>query len=138
MSDRSVGSSVGQAAVAERVTGKAGRRFSRGLVVEPRFCPSDVADPFETVEWEIRTAAIKGENGEVLFEQTDCEIPAGWSQLATNVVVSKYFYGEVDTPEREKQRPAVDPPRHPHDRRLGRARTATSPRRKTASVSIAT
>ena len=25
----------------------------------------------------------------------DCEIPRAWSQLATNVVVSKYFYGDV-------------------------------------------
>jgi ribonucleoside-diphosphate reductase alpha chain len=56
---------------------------------------------FETVDWEIRTAAIKGENGEVLFEQTNCEVPSHWSQLATNVVCSKYFYGEVNTPERE-------------------------------------
>ena len=31
----------------------------------------------------------------MIFEQTDCEIPGGWSQLATNVVVSKYFYGDV-------------------------------------------
>ncbi|MCG8583939.1 MAG: vitamin B12-dependent ribonucleotide reductase, partial [Pirellulales bacterium] len=69
--------------------------------MESVFCPTDVADPFDTVEWDRRTAAIKGENGEVLFEQTDAEIPADWSQLATNVVVSKYFYGEVDTPERE-------------------------------------
>jgi ribonucleoside-diphosphate reductase alpha chain len=64
------------------------------------FCPPDV-DPFETVEWEKRTAAIKDENGKVLFEQTDCEIPKDWSALATNVVVSKYFYGEPNTPERE-------------------------------------
>ena len=41
------------------------------------------------------------ENGEVIFEQADCEIPASWSQLATNVVVSKYFRGHLDTPERE-------------------------------------
>ena len=72
-----------------------------GLSVEPIFCPSDVADPFETVDWEQRVAQIKGENGELLFEQADCEIPTGWSQLATNVVVSKYFYGENGTPERE-------------------------------------
>ena len=65
------------------------------------FCPEDVVDPFDTVEWSVRVAAIKGEGGEVLFEQTNCEIPASWSQLATNVVVSKYFYGEVNTPERE-------------------------------------
>ncbi|MGD9720470.1 MAG: vitamin B12-dependent ribonucleotide reductase [Pirellulales bacterium] len=72
----------------------------QGLRIQARFCPENV-DPFETVEWDLRVAAIKGENGEVLFEQTDCEIPASWSQLATNVVVSKYFYGEVNTPERE-------------------------------------
>ncbi len=71
------------------------------LAIEARFCPADVADPFDTVEWDLRSAAIKGEAGEVLFEQHDCEVPASWSQLATNVVVSKYFYGEVNTPERE-------------------------------------
>ena len=71
-----------------------------GLRFDPVFCPTDT-DPFDTVEWDKRSAEIKGEGGELLFEQHDCEIPSDWSQLATNVVVSKYFYGEVDTPERE-------------------------------------
>ncbi|MGO8751773.1 MAG: vitamin B12-dependent ribonucleotide reductase [Thermoguttaceae bacterium] len=74
---------------------------SEPLVVKPTFCPVDCESPFDTVEWELRTAAIKGEGGEVVFQQRDCEIPAGWSQLATNVVVSKYFYGEIGTSERE-------------------------------------
>ncbi|HEY5314841.1 MAG TPA: vitamin B12-dependent ribonucleotide reductase, partial [Pirellulales bacterium] len=86
---------------ASRPKPKPGRRFSKGLAIEPVFCPVDVVDPFDTVDWEIRTAAIKGENGEVLFEQTDCEVPSTWTQLATNVVCSKYFYGEVNTPQRE-------------------------------------
>ncbi len=73
-----------------------------GLRIETLFCPPDADSPFDTVEWELRSAAIKDENGEVLFEQTDCEIPATWSQLATNVVVSKYFYGENGTRERER------------------------------------
>ncbi len=91
--------------------GVAKRRFAKmaskrrvrtgGLSVEPIFCPVDVADPFETLQWDRRTAAIKGESGEVLFEQPNCEVPKHWSQLATNVVVSKYFYGENGTPERE-------------------------------------
>ena len=72
-----------------------------GIEIEPTFCPVDVDSPFDTTEWELRTAAIKGENGQVLFEQAACEIPAAWSQLATNVVVSKYFYGEIHTAERE-------------------------------------
>lgn len=73
-----------------------------GLAIESVFCPLDVADPFETVSWDLRSASIKGESGEVLFQQHDCEIPSTWSQLATNVVVSKYFYGEINTPERER------------------------------------
>ncbi|MFN9346385.1 MAG: vitamin B12-dependent ribonucleotide reductase [Planctomycetota bacterium] len=73
-----------------------------GLKIESRFCPSSVSDPFETTDWQTRSAAIKDENGKVLFEQTNCEIPASWSQLATNVVVSKYFYGDPKNPkERE-------------------------------------
>jgi ribonucleoside-diphosphate reductase alpha chain len=73
-----------------------------GLKIESRFCPTAVQDPFDTVQWDKRKAAIKDENGKVLFEQTDCEVPASWSQLATNVVVSKYFYGDPTKPEREK------------------------------------
>ena len=65
------------------------------------FCPSDV-EPWDTVKWDLRSAQIKDESGNLLFEQKDCEVPAGWSSLATNVVVSKYFYGEPGTPEREK------------------------------------
>jgi ribonucleoside-diphosphate reductase alpha chain len=75
--------------------------MSRGLRIDSVFCPADADSPFDTVQWDLRTAAIKGENGEVVFEQRDCEIPAPWSQLATNVVVSKYFYGELGTRERE-------------------------------------
>jgi len=70
------------------------------MTVEPCFCPEGV-DPFDTVEWEERTAQIKDENGGILFEQKNCQIPKSWSALATNVVVSKYFYGEPGTPERE-------------------------------------
>ena len=58
-------------------------------------------DPFTTVEWEMRTAGITGEDGKSVFEQTNCEIPKSWSQLATNVVVSKYFRGPINSPQRE-------------------------------------
>ena len=57
--------------------------------------------PFSQVEWEKRSAVISGENGEIVFEQHDVEIPKPWSQLATNVVVSKYFRGPLNTPQRE-------------------------------------
>ncbi len=81
---------------------KNSRTAHKGLRIESLFCPVDVDSPFDTTEWELRSAAIKDEGGGVLFEQHDCEIPQSWSQLATNVVVSKYFYGENGTPQRER------------------------------------
>ncbi|MGD0655097.1 MAG: vitamin B12-dependent ribonucleotide reductase [Thermoguttaceae bacterium] len=80
---------------------KPARAIPCGLTIKSIFCPENIADPFSTVQWERRCAQIKGEGGEIFFEQLDCEIPATWSQLATNVVASKYLYGEVGTPERE-------------------------------------
>src|SRR5688572_8086361 len=59
-------------------------------------------DPFDQVEWELRTAQITGETGKVYFVQENCEIPKAWSATATNVVVQKYFRGIVGTPQRER------------------------------------
>ena len=39
------------------------QQMNVGLKVEPQFCPVDVNDPFDTVEWEVRSAEIKDENG---------------------------------------------------------------------------
>jgi ribonucleoside-diphosphate reductase alpha chain len=72
----------------------------RGLTVARRFT-RDGVHPFDEVAWEKRSALIGNERGETVFEQTDVEIPAAWSQMATNVVVSKYFRGPLGTPRRE-------------------------------------
>ena len=57
--------------------------------------------PFDQIEWERRTAEITDDAGKVIFKQDNVEVPKSWSVLATKVVVSKYFYGEQNTPERE-------------------------------------
>ena len=57
--------------------------------------------PFEQVEWDKRTAEITDDAGKVIFKQENVEVPKSWSVLATKVVVSKYFYGEQNTSERE-------------------------------------
>jgi len=67
----------------------------------PRFFTEEGVDPFTEVEWEMRTALIGNERGDVVFEQRDVEIPKAWSQQATNIVVSKYFRGQLGVPERE-------------------------------------
>jgi len=75
-------------------------KLPKGISI-PRHFSREGIDPLDAVEWERRTAIISNESGEVIFEQTDCEIPASWSQLAANVVASKYFRGHLNTPERE-------------------------------------
>jgi ribonucleoside-diphosphate reductase alpha chain len=67
-----------------------------------RFFTREGIDPFDEIEWDIRSAVIGNEKGSVVFEQRDVEIPRFWSQQATNIVVSKYFRGTLGTPERER------------------------------------
>ena len=57
--------------------------------------------PYEQVQWELRTATIGNDKGSLIFEQRDVEVPADWSQTATNIVASKYFHGRMGSPERE-------------------------------------
>jgi ribonucleoside-diphosphate reductase alpha chain len=68
----------------------------------PRYFTLPGVDPFDEVEWEVRAAVIGNEKGKVVFEQRDVEIPRAWSQQATNIVVSKYFRGQIGSPERER------------------------------------
>ncbi|HZL93644.1 MAG TPA: vitamin B12-dependent ribonucleotide reductase, partial [Vicinamibacterales bacterium] len=72
-----------------------------GLEFE-RWFTRDGVDPFDEVEWDLRSAVIANERGEVVFEQRDVEFPRFWSQQATNIVVSKYFRGSIGTPQRER------------------------------------
>ncbi|OQC41192.1 MAG: Vitamin B12-dependent ribonucleotide reductase [Acidobacteria bacterium ADurb.Bin051] len=71
-----------------------------GLTFRRHFTTPGI-DPFAAVEWETRDAVIANDRGETIFEQRGVEIPRAWSQTATNVVVSKYFRGQLGTPERE-------------------------------------
>ena len=71
-----------------------------GLTFRRFFTGPDVS-PYDTVEWELRTAQITDVQGNVIFEQKDVEIPKDWSMTATNIVASKYLHGTIDTPERE-------------------------------------
>ena len=73
---------------------------TQGLTI-PRRYTQPGQDVFATTEYDLRTASIVGSDGTVVFEQNGVEIPKSWSQLATNVVVSKYFRGHVGTLERE-------------------------------------
>ncbi len=76
------------------------RPKGKGLAMERHFTEQGV-HPFDQLEWEIRSASITNDKGESLFCQNDVEIPSTWSQMATNVVVSKYFRGGQGSADRE-------------------------------------
>ncbi len=68
--------------------------------VQRVFSDADIS-PLDQIEWEQRTAEITDDAANVIFKQENVEVPKSWSLLATKVVVSKYFYGELNKPERE-------------------------------------
>jgi len=68
----------------------AGNAPGTGLAIQRMFTREGV-DPFNTLEWTTRTSRITNPDGSVVFEMADVEVPVSWSQVATDIMVSKYF-----------------------------------------------
>ncbi len=64
--------------------------MSKGLRVNRRFTTAG-EDPYDRVEWSRRDSRITNPDGSTVFEMLDAEIPAAWSQVAADIMVSKYF-----------------------------------------------
>ena len=65
----------------------------RGLKFEANFFKKSKTNKtvWDTVKWEHRDSSITAADGEAIFEMKDVEVPSTWSELATNIVASKYF-----------------------------------------------
>jgi ribonucleoside-diphosphate reductase alpha chain len=72
----------------------------QGLPVAHYFSTKGV-HPFDQLEWETRSARISSDSGEAIFQQDHIDVPVSWTQLATKVVASKYFYGDLESGQRE-------------------------------------
>ena len=75
-------------------------KYGKGINVDRYFTKQGV-HPYDEIEWETRDARITNFKGEIVFEQSGVEMPKSWSQTATNIVVSKYFFGQVGEENRE-------------------------------------
>ncbi len=62
---------------------------SSGLKVTRKY--TSKGDPYKGIVWEKRTSKIANPDGSVVFEMENVEIPSTWSQVATDIMVSKYF-----------------------------------------------
>jgi len=70
------------------------RSGSRNMLTLTRVFSDSKVKPFDQIEWDRRTAEITDDSGKAVFKQENVEVPKSWSQLATKVVCSKYFYGD--------------------------------------------
>ena len=75
--------------------------YGHGLRKVDRRYTKPGVHPYDEIAWEKRDARITNEKGKIIFEQKDVEVPAIYSQTATNIVVQKYFRGKLGTEERE-------------------------------------
>ncbi len=62
----------------------------KGLKFSRRFTREDV-NVYDQFEYDYRTSVIRNPSGEIVFEMTNCEVPKGWSQIATDILAQKYF-----------------------------------------------
>src|ERR1700744_3350892 len=62
----------------------------QGLPFERQYTRDGVS-PFDMFEYDYRTSVIRNPNGEKVFEMTNVEVPAHWSQIATDILAQKYF-----------------------------------------------
>jgi len=72
------------------VSADAGSRFPAPSSWSRRFSTPG-RDPLDDAEMETRRSVITNPDGSVVFQMDDLEVPAAWSQLATDIVASKYL-----------------------------------------------
>jgi len=83
-----------QSALADKSVHPKGLRFER-------YFTKAGTHPYDEISWTKRDAVITDEKGKVIFEQRGVEFPDCWSDHAVKVVVSRYFRGQLGTPQRE-------------------------------------
>ena len=70
------------------------KRSERAAEKNPKFAPYFVGaneNPYTQVKWTTRSSQISDASGGSVFSMNAVEVPESWSQLATDIVVSKYF-----------------------------------------------
>ena len=73
--------------------------MAEGLRFTRRFTEAE-AGPYDGVEWSERDSRITNPDGSIVFEMLGAEIPADWSQVAGDIMVSKYFR-KAGVPQRD-------------------------------------
>ena len=73
-----------------KTTKKATGQSGKGLKVD-RYFTKDGVNVFDLFKYEKRSSVIRNPSGDAVFEMNDVEVPATWSQVATDILAQKYF-----------------------------------------------
>ncbi len=66
------------------------------------------ASPYDLFSYTTRSSVLRNPDGSVVFDQDDIEVPAQWSQLATDILAQKYFR-KTGVPQVDKKgKPILD------------------------------
>src|SRR3569833_4614758 len=69
---------------------KAAAPGGKGLKVQ-RYFSKDGKNVYDLFKYEKRSSVIRNPSGDAVFEMNDVEVPASWSQVATDILAQKYF-----------------------------------------------
>lgn len=67
----------------------------KSLKIEHVFSDCDT-HPYDTLDWEVKGTEITDDTGNCIFKQSNIEVPKAFSELATKILASKYFYGDIE------------------------------------------
>jgi ribonucleoside-diphosphate reductase alpha chain len=83
---RSVGNNVGANKTGDAEIG----RHAGGLSISRQYTQAG-ENPLDSITYELRDSVIQNQDGSVVFELRGAEVPTSWSQLASDIAISKYF-----------------------------------------------
>ena len=76
--------------MAKSSTANSAKGTGKGLSFQRYFTKTGV-NVFDLFAFEKRTSVIRNPAGDAVFEMKDVEVPATWSQVATDILAQKYF-----------------------------------------------
>lgn len=76
--------------MAKKTTAKGQTTGQKGLAVD-RYYTKDGVSAYDLFQYELRSSVIRNPAGDAVFEMHNVEVPAQWSQVATDILAQKYF-----------------------------------------------
>src|SRR5947209_8039683 len=66
------------------------KKGARSMRIERRYT-KDGQSPYADIAFRVTASEIRNPDGSVVFRADDVEVPAAWSQVASDVLAQKYF-----------------------------------------------